>query len=273
MAHTAHKPVLLLILDGWGITTNPEISAIAQGNTPTWDKLIADYPHTRLITNGPAVGLIEGQMGNSEVGHLNLGAGRVVYQDILAIKRMLAAGEVSANASLNDFFTDCSLGTSVLHFVGLLSDGGVHSHIMHLRDLIPHARRRGVKRIQIHALTDGRDTAPEIAERYFSQVSDKMPSGVGFATLGGRWFGMDRDRRWERTQQHWEAIVHGNGPRYDSWESAMAAARQRGEGDEFIQPSVARRLPGHPRQRVRAVFQLPRRPHAPNGQRVPVPGF
>lgn len=238
MANAEHKPVLLLILDGWGITTNPEISAIAQGRTPTWDKLLSEYPHTRLITHGPHVGLIEGQMGNSEVGHLNLGAGRIVYQDILAIKRMLEAGEVAASAPLNDFFRDCSRGSSVLHFIGLLSDGGVHSHIMHLRDLIPHARRRGIQRIYLHALTDGRDTAPEIAERFFAQVSDKMPSGVGFATLGGRWFGMDRDRRWDRTQQHWEAIAHGQGPRYDSWERALAAARERGEKDEFIQPSV-----------------------------------
>ncbi len=232
------KPVLLLILDGWGIGEDPASDAIALAETPTWDKLLEQYPHTRLITNGPHVGLIEGQMGNSEVGHLNLGAGRVVYQDILAIKNMLEGGEVSASAPLNQFLRDCSRGSSVLHFIGLLSDGGVHSHLIHLRGLISLARRRGVRRIYIHALTDGRDTPPTVAERYFAQVSDKMPSGVGFATLGGRWYGMDRDRRWERTQRHWEAIVHGQGLRYDTWEAAMAAARGRKEGDEFVQPSV-----------------------------------
>jgi len=232
------KPVLLLILDGWGIASDPSISAIDQAKTPTWDKLVAEYPHTRLITHGPHVGLTEGQMGNSEVGHLNLGAGRVVYQDLLAIQRMLDSGAISAHEDLNQFLKACSRGTSVLHFIGLFSDGGVHSHINHLRGFINLARRRGIKRVYVHALLDGRDTAPNIAEKYFHSLSDKMPSGVGFATLGGRYFGMDRDRRWERTQQHWEAIVHGDGLKYANWEAAMAAARARKETDEFVTPSV-----------------------------------
>ena len=232
------NPVLLLILDGWGLTQDPANSAIAQADTPTWDKLMEDCPWTKLHTHGECVGLIEGQMGNSEVGHLNLGAGRVVYQDLSRIKRMIESGELDAHEHLNRFLRACSRGSSVLHLVGLMSDGGVHSHIDHLRGFIQIARRRGIKRIWIHALTDGRDTAPKIAERYFEEVGFKMPAGVGFATLGGRYYGMDRDRRWDRTLLAWECIVHGEAPRFPGWKEAMAAARERDEGDEFITPSV-----------------------------------
>lgn len=232
------KPVLLLILDGWGIGEDPANDAIALAETPTWDKLLKEYPQTRLITGGTHVGLIEGQMGNSEVGHLNLGAGRVVYQDLLAIQRMLDSGAISANAGINQFLRDCAGGSSVLHFIGLFSDGGVHSHVEHLRGFINLARRRGIKRVYLHCLLDGRDTAPSIAAKYFRLVADKMPSGITFATLGGRWYGMDRDRRWERTQRHWEAIVHAEGLKFESWEAALEASRDRGETDEFIQPSV-----------------------------------
>jgi 2,3-bisphosphoglycerate-independent phosphoglycerate mutase len=232
------KPVLLLILDGWGLSPLTENNAIELAQTPTWHKLWNEWPHTSLITDGQAVGLIEGQMGNSEVGHLNLGAGRVVYQDLLAIKRMIESGELDAHARLNTFLRSCSRGSSVLHLVGLFSDGGVHSHIDHLRGLIDIARRRGVKRIYVHALLDGRDTPPRQSETYFRLVADKMHAGTGFATLGGRYFGMDRDRRWVRTMQAWEAIVHGDGLRAPDWEAAMAAARERKEGDEFVTPTV-----------------------------------
>ncbi|HES58720.1 MAG TPA: 2,3-bisphosphoglycerate-independent phosphoglycerate mutase, partial [Firmicutes bacterium] len=193
------KPVLLLILDGWGLSENTENNAIALASTPTWDKLVAEYPHTRLVTHGTAVGLIEGQMGNSEVGHMNLGAGRVVYQDLLLIRRMIESGEISAHEQLNSFLRACSRGSSRMHFIGLFSDGGVHSHISHLKGLVDQSRRRGVKHNFIHALLDGRDTQPKIAERFFRQFQDKMRSGISFATLGGRWWGMDRDRRWDRT--------------------------------------------------------------------------
>jgi 2,3-bisphosphoglycerate-independent phosphoglycerate mutase len=232
------NPVLLLILDGWGLAADDANSAIAMANTPTWDKLMANYPWTRLTTHGVSVGLIEGQMGNSEVGHLNLGAGRVVYQDLLHIKRMIEDGEIDAHAHMNRFLRACSRGSSVLHLVGLFSDGGVHSHIDHLRGFIQIARRRGIKRIWVHALTDGRDTAPRIAERYFEDIGYKMPAGVGFATVGGRYYAMDRDRRWDRTLLAWECIVHAEAPRYPVWEDALAAARSRDEGDEFITPSV-----------------------------------
>jgi 2,3-bisphosphoglycerate-independent phosphoglycerate mutase len=232
------KPVLLLILDGWGLSSQTENNAIELAATPTWHKLWNEYPHTRLVTNGTAVGLIEGQMGNSEVGHLNLGAGRIVYQDLPLIRRMIESGELDAHPRLNSFLRACSRGSSVLHCVGLFSDGGVHSHIDHLRGLIDIARRRGVKRIHIHALLDGRDTPPRQAEQYFRLVADKMHAGTGFATLGGRYFGMDRDRRWVRTMQAWEAIVHGDGLKAPDWEAAMRNARERKENDEFVTPTV-----------------------------------
>ena len=244
MPENAHKPTLLLILDGWGNGPDPANSAIALAKTPTWDRLVAEYPSTELITHGTHVGLIEGQMGNSEVGHLNLGAGRIVYQDLLLIRRMIDSGAVSAHASLNRFFNACSYGNSVLHMVGLFSDGGVHSHIQHMQGFIAQARRRGVRRVYIHAILDGRDTPPAIAEKYFQLVSDKMPSGISFATIGGRYFGMDRDRRWERTQKHWETIVHAAGERYGGWEQAMQAARGRNETDEFVTPCVVGEYPG-----------------------------
>ena len=209
-------------------------------------------------------------MGNSEVGHLNLGAGRVVYQDLLLIKRMVESGELDAHARLNAFLRACSRGSSVLHMIGLFSDGGVHSHIDHLRGLIDIARRRGVRRIWIHALLDGRDTAPRHAEQYFRLVAERMHAGVGFASLGGRYFGMDRDRRWVRTMQAWEAIVHGDGPRAADWEAGMRDARERKEGDEFVTPTVLGDYAGHTRRGLRAVLQLPRRPHAAARQRVPL---
>lgn len=238
------KPVLLLILDGWGLASDPQNSAIELGLTPIWHKLWNEYPRTQLVTHGPAVGLTEGQMGNSEVGHLNLGSGRVVYQDLLLIRRMIESGEIDAHEKLNAYLRACARGSSVLHFIGLFSDGGVHSHIDHLRGFIEIARRRGIKRIWIHSLLDGRDTHPKVAEQYFRLVGDKMRSGTGFATLGGRYFGMDRDRRWDRTKRSWDAIVHAEGPRAANWEEAMRQARERGEGDEFVTPTVLGDFPG-----------------------------
>lgn len=234
----ADKPVLLLILDGWGLGTDPQNSAIDLAHTPTWDILWRDWPHTRLIPHGVHVGLSPGQMGNSEVGHLNLGAGRIVRQDLLELNRMIAAGELAAHSALNAFLDPLAANGGTLHLVGLFSDGGVHSHIEHLLGLIRQAAARGVSRIAIHALTDGRDTAPRIAEAYFERVQRELPPQAFFATLGGRYYLMDRDHRWERTQQHWDVITHGMGPLAKDWQTAMATARLRDEGDEFITPTV-----------------------------------
>ncbi|MCH7471677.1 2,3-bisphosphoglycerate-independent phosphoglycerate mutase [bacterium] len=244
MAHPEHKPVLLLILDGWGLGPDPDNSAIELARTPTWDKLWAEYPRTRLVPHGTAVGLMQGQMGNSEVGHLNLGAGRVVYQDLLKINRMIERGELASHAKLNSFLREVAGGSSVLHFIGLFSDGGVHSHLNHLQALTALAQQRGVGRIWIHALLDGRDTRPRIAEGYFERFSEGMPPAARFATLGGRYFGMDRDRRWERTQKAWDAIVHADARRTTGWEAAMHTAREQDEGDEFVVPAVLGDYPG-----------------------------
>jgi len=238
------KPALLLILDGWAIGPDPAIDAIAQARTPTWDRLLAEYPSTSLVTHGEAVGLVKGQMGNSEVGHLNLGAGRVVFQDLLLIKRMIASGKIESHEKLRGFMGACSQGSGRLHMLGLFSDGGVHSHIDHLKGFVDLARRRGVRHIWLHCLLDGRDTAPRCAEGYFRKFGDKMPSGVNYATLGGRWFGMDRDRRWDRTRRHWDAIVHGDGLHAADWREALSAARARDEGDEFVTPTVLGGFPG-----------------------------
>jgi 2,3-bisphosphoglycerate-independent phosphoglycerate mutase len=264
------KPVLLLILDGWGLASaasgGPANSAIELADTPVWDRLwrSGDFPTTRLIPHGTLVGLTQGQMGNSEVGHLNLGAGRIVYQDLVALTRMIQHNEFRRHRALNDFLSSCWENKAALHFVGLFSDGGVHSHIDHLYGLVDYAVEHGAQRVWIHALLDGRDTPRENAEQYFRQAQDWLPRGVAFATLGGRYYGMDRDRRWERVQPAWEAIAHGRGgsanrpglpveePRratdpplqFADWQTALAAARTRGEGDEFVQPCVLGDYPG-----------------------------
>ena len=234
----AGKPVLLLILDGWGLAEDRSNSAIDLANTPTWDTLWRDWPHTQLIPHGEHVGLVKGQMGNSEVGHLNLGAGRIVRQDLQEISRLIREGELAAHGPLNDFLAPLKDSNGTLHFVGLFSDGGIHSHIEHLFGLIRHASARGVQRIAIHALTDGRDTAPRCCEQYFERMQRELGELAAVASVGGRYYLMDRDRRWERTQQHWDVITHGMGPVAKDWQTAIATARNRDEGDEFITPTV-----------------------------------
>lgn len=257
------QPVLLLILDGWGLASpssgGAQNSAIELAHTPVWDRLwkSGEFPTTRLIPHGEAVGLTHGQMGNSEVGHLNIGAGRVVYQDLVALTRMIQQDEFRRHVVLNRWLHECWEDGTALHLVGLFSDGGVHSHIDHMYGLIEYARYRGVGRIWIHAILDGRDTAPRIAERYFEQAEDWLPEGVQFATVSGRYYAMDRDHRWERIHPAWEAIAHGveaaadgvlagTGPvRFAAgWTEALSSARQREEGDEFVQPTVLGHYPG-----------------------------
>jgi 2,3-bisphosphoglycerate-independent phosphoglycerate mutase len=241
---------VLLILDGWGLAgtgdpnwPDPEAarahSAIELAQTPVWHRLLEEWPHTQLIPHGEAVGLTSGQMGNSEVGHLNLGAGRVVYQDLVAVTRIVEGGKLHSHRAFQDFLTACAARGGTLHFIGLFSDGGVHSHIRHLKGMAQEAARSNpAGHIRIHALLDGRDTEPRLAEQYFEAAEDWLPENTKFASLGGRYFGMDRDKRWERLQLAWEVIVHGSGPRAAGWRSALAAARQRDEGDEFVTPTV-----------------------------------
>ena len=246
------RPVILVIRDGWGINPQGRESAEADGNatllarTPYHDYLYTTYPMSRLSASGMDVGLPEGQMGNSEVGHLNLGAGRIVYQDFTRINQAIAKGELRHNEAVQQTFARAV--QSRLHFIGLVSDGGVHSHQEHLIALVKAAAEAGVKEIFIHAITDGRDTSPTGGTDYLATV-EKAVRGTGakILTVVGRYYAMDRDRRWDRTKLAWDAIVLGSGARPKV--SVPEAIRQRyhaGETDEFLKPMVFLDQPGPP---------------------------
>ena len=211
------KPVVLIIRDGWGINPGGRAQAVANGDatllakTPFHDHLYATYPHSTLSASGMDVGLPPGQMGNSEVGHLNLGAGRIVYQDLTRINKAILDGEFSTNSVLAEAFAKAR--GSRLHLLGLVSDGGVHSHQEHLIALCAAASAAGVQDVMIHAITDGRDTSPTSGMDYLATVEKGIaPTGAKIATVIGRYFAMDRDKRWERNKLAWDAIVLGRGP-------------------------------------------------------------
>lgn len=236
------KPVVLVILDGWGIGRNEPGNAVLHAETPTMDRLLADYPHAALLTSGEDVGLPAGQMGNSEVGHTNIGAGFVVYQWLTRIDRAIATGEFFENAVLNQAIDRVNENKGTLHLLGLVSDGGVHSHINHLVALLRSARDRGLggERVVVHAFTDGRDTSPHGGAEYLRQLEQAMVDlGVGrVGTVTGRYFAMDRDRRWERTRAAYEAIVRGVGQHAESASAAISRAYAGQVTDEFIPPTV-----------------------------------
>jgi 2,3-bisphosphoglycerate-independent phosphoglycerate mutase len=193
------RPILLLILDGYGINRNKEGNAIAAARTPNLDRLFSSYPHCELDSSGESVGLPEGQMGNSEVGHLNIGAGRIVYQDLTRITKSIHESEFKKNRILLDAMNIVKSKGSSLHFMGLLSDGGVHSHISHLYALLALAKEQGIKKVCVHAFLDGRDVPPKSALTYIEDAEKKMKElGGEFATISGRYYAMDRDKRWER---------------------------------------------------------------------------
>jgi 2,3-bisphosphoglycerate-independent phosphoglycerate mutase len=222
-------PVCLVVLDGWGLAPPGPGNAVDLAATPVFDRLWAEHPHTTLAASGRAVGLPEGQMGNSEVGHLNLGAGRVVLQDLVRISQDIAAGGLEQNRPVMDA-VERGRGAA-LHLVGLVSDGGVHSHIDHLLALIDVARAGGVERLHVHAFTDGRDVSPTSGAGFLERVPD-------VATVCGRYYGMDRDRRWDRTARAYNAMVHGVGERADDAAAAVRASYERGVTDEFVEPVV-----------------------------------
>jgi 2,3-bisphosphoglycerate-independent phosphoglycerate mutase len=250
----AKKPVVLIIRDGWG--WNPGGSATAQSdanatllaNTPFHEKLFATYPHCHLRTSGEDVGLPNGQMGNSEVGHLNLGAGRIVYQDLTRIGKAIRDGEIGTNPVLQEAFAK-ACGRR-LHFIGLVSDGGVHSHQEHLVALADAAKAAGVSDIWVHAITDGRDTSPTGGKGYLAFCEENLAaSGAKIATLVGRYYAMDRDKRWERTKLGWDAIVHGIGQSETGLPSeVLARSYAENVTDEFVQPHI---FLGANEQRVR----------------------
>jgi 2,3-bisphosphoglycerate-independent phosphoglycerate mutase len=224
--------VALVVLDGWGMAEPGPGNAVELAQTPVFDELWRDYPHTTLTAWGPAVGLPEGQMGNSEVGHLNLGAGAIVKQDLMRIDEAIEDGSFAENEALR-----AACRTERLHLLGLVSAGGVHASMGHLRALIELAGREGAPDVVIHAFTDGRDTNPDSGAGYVAEVESW--GGARIASVTGRYYAMDRDRRWGRTKLSWDAIVHGRAEfRADSGEDAVRAAYERGETDEFIKPTL-----------------------------------
>ena len=233
-------PVVLAILDGWGIAPEGPGNAVTLADTPHLDRLLATYPHATLRTSGEDVGLPAGQMGNSEVGHLNIGAGFIVYQWISRIDKAIREGEFERNATLQEAFRSARDNDGTVHLMGLVSDGGVHSHIRHLLAILDAARTAGVERILIHAFTDGRDTSPTSGVDFIAQVDEHLAKlGVGrIASVSGRYYAMDRDHRWERTKLAFDAIVHAAGPTADSARRAINESYARDITDEFVVPTV-----------------------------------
>jgi 2,3-bisphosphoglycerate-independent phosphoglycerate mutase len=233
-------PVLLAILDGWGAGEQVQGNAIHMAATPNMDRWQQEFPFTTLQAHNGAVGLPEGQMGNSEVGHLNIGAGRVVYQDFTRINKAISTGEFFTNPALTEAMDRAREKGSALHLLGLVSDGGVHSHLDHLKALVDLAARKQVAGIYIHAFMDGRDTPPKSGAGYLEELQRHLArTGAGqVATVIGRYFAMDRDNRWERVQLAWQAMVDGDGHRAAEPMAAVRSAYVRGETDEFIKPTV-----------------------------------
>ena len=234
------KPLLLMILDGWGHREAIEGNAIAQANLPNFRRLETTYPHTLLQASGEAVGLPEGQMGNSEVGHLNMGAGRVVYQELTRINKSIKNGTLFKNPVLIEAMGNALLHNKAFHFLGLLSDGGVHSHIAHLFALLEMAKEQGLKDVYIHVILDGRDVLPQSAKLYITQLEQKIRAlGIGrIASVSGRYYVMDRDQRWERVEKGYQALALGEGKYAASALAALESSYDVRVTDEFVLPTV-----------------------------------
>ena len=236
------KPLILIILDGWGYRAETKANAIALARKPTYDRLLREYPNTLIHTSGPFVGLPEGQMGNSEVGHLNIGAGRIVHMDITRIDLMIQNGEFFSHPVLLGAMKHARVGERSLHLFGLVSDGGVHSQQAHLYALLKMAKQNGVPRVFVHAFMDGRDTLPTNGAGYLEQLQQKMREyNCGqIATVNGRYYAMDRDRRWERIAKAYNAMVLGDaeGGRYSDPVQGMKDSYNKGVTDEFVIPFV-----------------------------------
>ena len=234
------KPIMLMILDGFGLNENEKGNAIKLANTPNIDKLMKTWPTTQIHTSGLSVGLPEGQMGNSEVGHTNIGAGRIVYQDLTRITKSIEDGDFFSIKEFVQAIENCQKYHSKLHIMGLLSDGGVHSHIRHLYALLELAKRKDFEDVYVHCFLDGRDTPPASGEGYLLKLEEKMKEkGVGkIASISGRFYSMDRDKRWERVQKSYDALVYGEGEKATSAISAIESSYQKEVFDEFVEPTV-----------------------------------
>ncbi len=234
-----NKKVLLVILDGWGIATNPKVSAIDAAQTPYINSLYRTYPHSKLEASGLAVGLPEGQMGNSEVGHMNIGAGRVVYQDLVRVNKAIEEKELDQNPVLLRAFDYAKANQKTFHLMGLVSDGGVHSHLSHLKGITAIAKNNGVKDLFIHAFLDGRDTDPRGGAGYLTDLQNHLSKTTGkIASVIGRYYAMDRDKRWERVKLAYDLLVKGVGEKTRDPINAVTASYDAGVTDEFIKPIV-----------------------------------
>lgn len=234
-----NKKTMLIILDGWGIGDGSRSDATANASTPFFRKLMAEYPHSKLRTSGEDVGLPDGQMGNSEVGHLNIGAGRVVYQDLVKINKACREKTIDNNAVLTEALAYAKQNGKALHLLGLVSDGGVHSSQEHLHYLCSLAERNGLKNVFIHAITDGRDTDPQSGLGFIRQLETHLKQSTGrIATVCGRYYAMDRDKRWERVKLAYDLYVSGTGKSAADAETAIRQSYEAGVTDEFIQPVI-----------------------------------
>ncbi len=246
------KKVILVIMDGWGLGQQPSSDAIQHARVPFVTSLYKQYPNTTLVTYGEEVGLPEGQMGNSEVGHLNLGAGRIVYQELQRINVAIRDGSFSRNEVLLAAIRGAKAAHRPLHLLGLVSDGGVHSHIRHLKAIVDTCLKEGLKDVFIHAFTDGRDTDPRSGLGFIGELQDHLDKTTGkIATVSGRYYAMDRDKRWERVRRAYDALVRGKGEQATDALAAIEQSYSAGTTDEFILPTVITGPDGHPLATIR----------------------
>ncbi|RBW55247.1 2,3-bisphosphoglycerate-independent phosphoglycerate mutase [Tenacibaculum sp. E3R01] len=234
-----NKKVILMILDGWGITQDPKVSAIYNAKTPFINSLYDQYPNAELRTDGEHVGLPEGQMGNSEVGHMNLGAGRIVYQNLAKINKAITERTLANEPELLKAFEYAKTNNKNVHFLGLVSNGGIHSHINHLKGLLTAANDHDLKKVYLHAFTDGRDCDPKSGKFFINDIQEHMKQTTGeLASITGRYYAMDRDNRWERIQLAYNALIHGDGIKSSNAEKSILTSYENGVTDEFIKPII-----------------------------------
>jgi 2,3-bisphosphoglycerate-independent phosphoglycerate mutase len=246
-----NKRVVLMILDGWGISPNSDVSAIEKANTPFTDKLYGQYPHATLRTDGMEVGLPDGQMGNSEVGHVNLGAGRIVYQDLAKINMAVEEDSLKDEVVLQEAFKYARENNKNLHFVGLVSDGGVHAHINHIEGLLQAANQAEVPNTLVHAFTDGRDVDPKSGLGFLARLEKSCAeNNAKIASVIGRYYAMDRDKRWERVKKAYDLLIHGTGIQTANIQAAIEESYANNITDEFIEPICVTDSNGQPNQRI-----------------------
>ena len=237
-----------MILDGWGISKDPSVSAIDKAKTPYVDSLYSKYPSAKLTTFGQSVGLPDGQMGNSEVGHMNLGAGRIVYQDLARINLDIEEKTFKNNIVLKKTLESVKKNNSKLHLIGLVSDGGVHSHISHLEEILSESKAMNLKNVFVHAFTDGRDVDPKSGLKLIGRLNKKISEcGASLSSLIGRYYAMDRDKRWERTKKAYDLLVNGKGKISLNIIDSLKESYKKGVTDEFIEPIVLTNDDGQPK--------------------------